>query len=187
MSEIREKNPAIVTDSPYEEAREEVEKKVGKDTMSSTEEAINKQRRKCTISDEMINMLVTQLQAELTNFALYRTFSTYFSVKGLDKLAEYWKARAKEEGLHHDWICNYLEDCDADFSYPEIPNIKVDITSDIYPFIKTVDREIETTGGINDLTNLAANMGDWATFSFLIGTLSDAKLVPEQVNFCLEI
>lgn len=188
MSSIRE-NPAIVSDAPYQEARKNVAANEGPDTMQGTEKAINKERRRCTISKEIINMLVTQLQAELTNFTLYKTFATYFGNKGLDKLAEYWEARAGEEHMHHEWICDYLRDCDADFQYPTIPNIKVDITTDIDPFAHTVDREIETTGGINDIATAAGNLGDWATVAFLLGQLKDdnSGLIPEQVNFCLEI
>ena len=157
--------------------------KEAEDSMTYTNKVIDKSRRICTLSQSMIEMLVKQLSAELANHSLYRTFANYFAVEGLPKLEEYFKERAKEEYLHHDWIYNYLSENDAIFQYPPVPPINVDITNRIMPFDATVDREIETTMGINLIVEQAKKEGDWATFQWLHGNdPQGGMLVKEQVE-----
>ncbi len=174
-------NPAAINEQPYQEAKKSGED--GPQTMNSTEEAINKARRKCTISDNMVKLLCTQMRAELSNYTLYNTFASYFNSEGLYKIEEYWKARADEENMHHKWIRNYLNMCDALIEYADVPPTKIDITDKIVPFADTVDREIETTGGINILMNAATKESDWATVAFLMGDDDEhGQLVREQVE-----
>lgn len=146
-----------------------------------------KARRKCTLSDEMVKMLVYQMAHELENHNLYKTFAAYFHRNDLPKLGIYYDERAAEENVHHQWIYNYLIECDAEFSYPPVPAINVDITDHLTPFRLTVDKEIETTLGINQIVNKAGEEGDWATFTFLTGDNPETgKLVLEQRN-CISL
>lgn len=183
MRVIENENPAVKDQKPYLEAEEIVKQAPGPDTMEGTERAINKERRECTISKSMVDLLVTQLRAELSNYTLYNTFSTYFNKQGLHKLAKYWEGRADEEDLHHKWILGYLHRCDALFTYPEVPATNIEISTKLMPFEATVDREIETTGGISNIVNAALGEGDWATFTFLMGDSDEeGKLVKEQIE-----
>lgn len=151
--------------------------------MAKTEASIDKSRRICTLSEEMIKMLVIQLGAELTNKHLYMTFANFFGTNGLPKLEEYFIKRADEEELHHRWIYWYLGYNDAEFQYPAIEPIKVNIPNFEYPFLATVDREIETTMGINKIVEQALSEKDWATFNWLHGTnKEEGMLVKEQVE-----
>lgn len=178
-------NPPVTTETPYEEADKNaasMENDKNEDVLSSTRKVIKSSRKKCSISEEVKTMLVAQLQAELTNYALYNSFAVWFETKGLDDLGKYYRARADEELVHHKWIMDYLSDCDADFNYPNIPNIDVDINDAVMPFELTVEREIETTGGINRIANQACKEGDWGTIAFLNGNYSDGKLIPEQIE-----
>lgn len=158
--------------------------KGAEDTMKYTNKVIDTSRRECTLSKEMIEMLVKQLSAELANHSLYRTFANYFAVEGLPKLQLYFEGRAKEEYLHHDWIYKYLTDNDAVFQYPTVPPINVEITDRVMPFDATVDREIETTMSINLIVDQALKEKDWATFQWLNADGDDdgAMLVKEQVE-----
>ena len=175
-------NTAADNEAPYKEAKQEVVNQDGPDTMTGTEEAIRKARRKCTISDNMVKLLCTQMRAELSNYTLYNSFASYFNKEGLHKISEYWKARADEENMHHKWIRNYLNICDAIIEYPDVPPTKIDVTDRVVPFADTVDREIETTGGINILMNAAVKESDWATVHFLMGSNDeDGQLIKEQV------
>lgn len=183
MRVIQNENPAVKDKEPYDEAREIATSEKGPETMEGTERAINKERRECTISKHMTDLLVTQLRAELSNYTLYNTFATYFNEQGLHKLAKYWEGRANEEDHHHKWILNYLHRCDAKFLYPEVPPTNVDITNRLMPFEATVDREIETTGGINFIVDEALKEADWATFTFLMGDSDEeGMLVKEQIE-----
>lgn len=145
-----------------------------------------KSRRDCTLSDEMVKTLIRQMQAELENYHLYRTFAGYFSRNDLPKLEEYWRGRANEENLHHNWIFNYLCECDAVFEYPEVRAINVDIPDHVSPFRMTVDREIETTMGIYRIVDQAAEEGDWLTFNWLhADDKENGRLVKEQLEIWL--
>lgn len=151
--------------------------------MSKTEASIDKSRRVCTLSEAMIKMLVIQLKAELTNKHLYMTFANFFGTNGLPKLEEYFIKRADEEELHHRWIYWYLSYCDAEFQYPAVEPINIEIPNFEYPFLATVDREIETTMGINKLVEQALSEKDWSTFNWLHGdSKEEGKLVKEQIE-----
>lgn len=141
------------------------------------------QRRQTSLSDELRDLFVRQLQHELKNFALYNSFSVYFSCKGLEKLGKYYKARADEELNHQQWIMGYLSDCDAVFEYPAIPvNENQKMTDYVTPFKMTVDREIETTEMIKEIADTAFKQGDWMTLTFLMGSYNNARLLPEQIE-----
>ncbi len=141
------------------------------------------QRRQSSLSENLRNLFVNQLQHELKNFTLYNSFAVYYRCKGLEKLGAYFKARADEELTHQEWIMTYLTECDASFEYPAIPvNETKAISNDIVPFELTVDREIETTEMLKNIANEAQKEGDWLTLSFLLGTAGTARLIPEQIE-----
>lgn len=151
--------------------------------MANTESYIDKSRRVCPLSKDIIDMLVTQLGAELSNHNLYKTFANYFGTNGLPKLEEYFLKRAEEEYLHHNWIYWYLSYNDASFTYPKVDAIDIDIPNHVFPFTATVDKEIETTMHINEIVDQAAKEKDWATFNWLNGSSKEeGQLVKEQVE-----
>ena len=178
-------NPPVKNEVPYQKAdnnASKIEKDNNEEVLESTEKVVKNSRKKCSISEKIKTMFVAQLQAELTNFSMYNSFAVWFETNGLDDLGKYYRARANEELNHHQWIMDYLSDCDADFKYPNIPNIDIDSNNAVQPFEITVDREIETTGGINRIASQACKEGDWGTISFLNGNYSDGKLIPEQIE-----
>lgn len=153
--------------------------------MKSAKKAMTlEQRRQTSLSSELRDLFVCQLQHELKNFTLYNSFSVYFSCKGLDKLGKYFKGRADEELLHQQWIMDYLTDCDADFQFPNIPvnESATGLKDDVEPFRLSVDREIETSEMIKEIADTAFEQGDWMTLSFLMGSYNTARLIPEQIE-----
>lgn len=146
-------------------------------------EKLDLKRRKCTLSDDMIRLMLRQLTHEMYNHNLYRSFANFYGVRGFQVLEQYYIDRAEEEKLHHDWVYGYLNECDAEFIYPEIPAISEKFEDMITPFQLTVDKEIQTTMEINEMVDLACDTSDWATFNWLNG--HDPKtgmLVNEQVE-----
>lgn len=144
--------------------------------------------RVCTLSDKMQKLLLRQLKHELENHNIYRTFANFFGTQGLTVLEEYYRLRAEEEKLHHDWIANYLNTCDVVYSYPEIPAVNYDLKSNVTPFQLTVDKEIETTMLIYEMVDLAQEEKDWRTWKWLMGDDDKSgRLIIEQVDFCLVI
>lgn len=136
---------------------------------------------KCALSETMIDVLVQQIQHELYNHNLYKTFANFFNVEGLVKLGTYYDARAKEELLHHQWIVDYLNANNVAFSYPAVPEISEVFEEYIEPFELTLYKEIETTKAISEIVDLAYSEQDWLTFNWLMRG-SGAKLVAEQIE-----
>lgn len=102
-------------------------------------------RKLCLVSTEVGNLLVTQLAHELKNFNLYMSFANYFGVEGISDLEHYYRKRAEEEMLHHQWIMDYLTEADFKFVYPQIDHNTEIFEDYVTPFRLTVEREILTT------------------------------------------
>ena len=145
------------------------------------EEKIEKLSKECTLENEIVELLVKQLQHELENQNIYYSFSVYFNKYGLTKLVKYWRDRAHEEYNHHLWCLNYLLECNADFEYPEVTAIKLDLEDRIEPFKLSVEIEEETTESVNKIYKKALEIGDSATIAFLMGVSSvEGHLISEQ-------
>lgn len=154
----------------------------GKKTVDTIPPA-NKGLERYLISDRMVEMLNNQLQDELVNHNLYRSFSLYYRSKGLFKLEKYFMLRAEEEMLHHNWIYGYLAYCGIPLQYPEIPAINIDVANELDPFKLTQEKEIETTGTINEIAKQCLAEGDFGTLCWLNGEGAvDGELIPEQTE-----
>lgn len=140
-----------------------------------------KQRSKGTLSDKMIELLLRQLWHELYNHNLYRSFAIFFGTQGLQVLENYYIDRSEEEKHHHDWVYQYLSDCDACIIYPQIPAIEEEWSDNVTPFELTVDAEIKTTMLINEMVDQALEEKDWTTFNWLMADNDKTgRLVREQ-------
>ena len=143
----------------------------------STTENLEKKVKKCRLSEKLGELLNRQLQHELENHNLYKTFSLYYSKKGLIKLSKYYNERAQEELDHSNWIFDYLIENDYIESYPIVKLDKIEIENNITPFELTLDVEIKTTNMIYDIVNQAQEDKEWITFNWLM-----KQLVPEQLE-----
>lgn len=142
---------------------------------------IDTARRKCTLSDKMIKMLVKQINHELFNKHVYQTFANYYNINHLPKLCKYYKMRAEEEQHHANWIIKYLNDCDANFSMPKVGEVNIVIKDLEQPFDLTVDLEIYTTQCINEIAVQSLQEVDLTTFNWLNHDSDEAgKLIMEQ-------
>lgn len=152
-------------------------------TPTSRMPKVDVKRRECTLSDEMQKLLLRQLKHELLNHNIYLTFANYFGTRGFVKLEEYFKLRAQEEYEHHSWINYWLNRNDVEFVYPAIEKYTEQIDSMEFPFLATVDLEVQTTKMVYDMVNQAFDEEDYATYNWLMS--HDSKtgmLVDEQVE-----
>jgi ferritin len=130
------------------------------------------------ISDPVSELLMRQIVHELQNYLLYNSFANYFAEQGIDSLYTYYKKRAAEEKVHHDWIFDYLTKGDCRIIYPNIPTLDIQtVESIIDPFLVTVEREIETTNMIYEIYEIAEKEKDFMTMSWLY-----EKLIKEQIE-----
>lgn len=136
-------------------------------------------RKAKLLSDAMEAILIKQAAHEMKNFILYNGFANYFAIEGIDTLDEYFHKRAEEEENHYYWIQNYLKDCDGMLIMPAIEANKelVNIPDMVYPFIATVEREIQTTNMIYAIKDLAISEKDYMTNVWL-----NEHLIREQIE-----
>ena len=134
-------------------------------------------RKLCLISQEIGQLLVKQLAHELKNYNLYQSFSNFYAIEGISDLEAYYKKRADEELLHHQWCLHYLTEADYKFTYPKIDENMETFSTYEDPFKLTVDREIQTTQMIYRIYEAAIAEKDYMTASWLYG-----KLIKEQIE-----
>lgn len=135
------------------------------------------------LSLKIKEMLINQLAHELRNHNLYMTFSNFYANKGLNLLSEYYKLRAEEEYIHHDWIRKYLMDNGINYKYPTIAEVDETFESLIDPIKLTVQVEEETTAMIYDIADQAVKESDHITIAWLNGNNSKfGALIIEQLE-----
>ena len=140
-------------------------------------------RRFCPMDEKLIEMFVEQISNERFNESLYRSFANYYSSEGLNKLHDYYVARANEEAKHATWIFNWLTYNDAEFQYPKVDEVNIEINDRKRPFAITVDQEIQTTDEINALIDRAFEVKDYQTIAWLNGNGPiEGNLCPEQAE-----
>lgn len=128
------------------------------------------------LSKEVSDLLLIQLGHEMENYLLYNTFANYFALQSIPALEEYYYKRAEEEKAHHDWILHYLGDADCVVKYPKL-NTDITVESLIFPFVFTINKEIETTQMIYKIAELALSEKDYMTWTWL-----NKHLIPEQIE-----
>ena len=64
MRVTKKENPELINQSPVEQIIDKVEKEEGKDITETTLKIINKSKRTCLISENLVTLFVVQLQAE---------------------------------------------------------------------------------------------------------------------------
>lgn len=129
----------------------------------------------CRISEEVGELLVTQMSNELYNHNLYLSMANFFALDGVIALEEYYKKRAIEEHVHFMWIYDYLNDVDYRFKVPPVVEITEVLEDTIEIFKETVLAEIKTSDDIDNIYNCAVKECDHHTRQWL-----DSKLIPEQ-------
>ena len=138
--------------------------------------------RECRLSKPMIDILVNQINNEMQNYGLYRSIQNLFALEGIADLEEYYRKRAMEEFNHQQWIIDYLNYQDAEYTMPAIDHHKDKVESMLQAFEVTVDAEIRTTAQIQAIYKLANEEGDTFTRLWLDDKLGLEQLEEESVS-----
>lgn len=134
-------------------------------------------RKLSLISPTVGELLVKQVAHELKNRNLYLSYANYFSVEGITDLDKYYRKRAEEENLHHQWIMDYLSEGDYKFTYPTVEKNTEVFEDYITPFKQTIDRELLTTEMIYAIYDAGTAERDYMLCSWLYD-----KLIKEQIE-----
>lgn len=149
------------------------------DVETDSKACISPRRRESYLSDEIAQMLITQVKNELNNHYLYLNFATWYDIASYFGQAAYFYHRAGEERNHAQWIMDYLNQADYLYAIPATDAEHIDIYQGKDPFsfateehvmdphTITLDREIQTTRDINAIMRKAVEMNDYITDHWL--------------------
>lgn len=130
-------------------------------------------RQSSLLSDHLVELLVKQVEHEVYNAHLYRTFASWCDANGLKNSTKIFNEQYEEEQGHAKQIWEYIQDCGVFVPFPKVDQIKVDeIDSDGKEIFKklfelSLEREILTTEDLKAIAKAALDEGDYITFIFL--------------------
>lgn len=119
------------------------------------------------LKEKMLNALNEQINAEQYSALLYLSMSAYFHDKGLPGFANWMYIQYQEELTHANKIFNYVVERGEKVELKAIQQMPVNWDGIIEVFEETLKHEQHVTSLINNLVDIALEVGDHATQSFL--------------------
>lgn len=119
------------------------------------------------ISKELQDGFNAQIGHEFAASVQYIGIAAYFKAENLELLADLFFEQAEEETEHGMKFVNYLLDTNGELSIPVIPKAKFDFISAEEAVEAALNWEIEVTGQINRLMDLAKGQNDHLAQYFL--------------------
>jgi len=119
------------------------------------------------IAPKMRDALNGQINAELYSSYLYLAMAAYFEDINLSGFANWMRVQAQEENMHAMKIYDYVAERGGRVLLKAIDEPPSEWESALAVFEVTYEHEQKVTGLINDLVDLARELRDHATESFL--------------------
>lgn len=119
------------------------------------------------LKEKMLKALNEQVNAEQYSALLYLSMSAYFSDMGLPGFANWMYIQYQEELTHANKIFNYIVERGGRAEVKAIEQMPTTWDGIIDAFEKTLEHEQMVTGLINKLMDIAVEVSDHATQSFL--------------------
>jgi ferritin len=119
------------------------------------------------ITDRLRDMLVRQIQSEVTAHVHYMGISVYFRKKSLDRWAKLFHKQAVEEAGHAQKIMDFLIDNDVDFDMPGVPGSKTSYESPLFACQSALKSEKRVSQQFQDMALAATEEKDFRVFQFL--------------------
>ena len=119
------------------------------------------------LKEKMLTALNEQINAEQYSALLYLSMSAWCNQKGLQGFANWMYVQYKEELTHANKFFNYVNDRGGKVVIKAIDQVDIDFESVIDVVEKTLAHEQKVTGLINNLVDIAFDVRDHATQSFL--------------------
>ncbi|MEI6275696.1 MAG: ferritin [Prolixibacteraceae bacterium] len=108
-----------------------------------------------------------QINAEFHSAYLYLSMSSYFQSVGMAGCANWMKVQYQEELAHATHFFDYVLERGGRVVLAPIAEVPVDFKNVMNVFEETLKHEVEVTGLINNLMDIAIAESDHATKSFL--------------------
>lgn len=119
------------------------------------------------LKEKMLKALNEQINAEQYSSLLYLSMSAYLNDKGLPGFANWMYIQYQEELTHANKIYKYIVERGSKVTLKAIDQMPIDFDGVIDIFEKTKAHEELVTSLINDLVDIAIEVRDHATQSFL--------------------
>lgn len=119
------------------------------------------------ISGPVADLLVRQIQSELTAHANYMAISVYFRRESLDEWGKLFHEQALEEAQHAGKIMGFLLDNEVPFDLPGIPGIRTDFPTALDAVRAAAASEAKVSGEFRTLARVAMENQDFTSFQFL--------------------
>ncbi len=133
------------------------------------------------ITDRMVEELNKQLNSELYSYYLYLAMAAYFDSINLKGFANWMKVQAKEEERHALKIYEHIVERGGRVKLYQINQPPVEWKTPLEAFEAAYSHEVEVTGKINQIVDLAQREKDYATENLLQWFVSEQ--VEEETSF----
>lgn len=119
------------------------------------------------LSEKVAALLNEQVNKEFYSAYLYLDFSNYYSERGLDGFANWYRIQAQEERDHAMLFYQYLHNNNAKVTLDAIAKPDKALDSDMAVLKAGLEHEKYVTGLIHDLYAAASDDKDFRTMQFL--------------------
>jgi ferritin len=138
------------------------------------------------LDKKMEDAINKQLNAELYSSYLYLSMAAFFESKDLSGFASWMRVQAQEELNHAMKFYDYLVQRGARVTLTRIEDPPDEWESPVALFEHVYEHEQMVTGLINNLVNLAIELGDHATNNFLQWYVAEQVEEEDSANGVLQ-
>lgn len=119
------------------------------------------------LNENVVKLLNDQIVKEFYSAYLYLDFSNFYSEKGLDGFANWYRIQAQEERDHALLFYDYMHNNNEKVTLGAIdaPNVTLDTLMD--PLKAGLEHEVYVTGLIHTIYAAAKDVNDFRTMQFL--------------------
>lgn len=132
------------------------------------------------ISETVQSSINRQINLEFASSQAYLAMSAYFETVNLTGFAHWFRIQSQEEIVHAMKFFDFVNDRGGRVTLGAISEPQVEFGSPLEAAQLALEHERKVTASINDIYNLAAREGDYATQSFLKWFLDEQ--VEEEKN-----
>jgi ferritin len=119
------------------------------------------------LNEKVSELLNDQINKELYSAYLYLDFANFYTAKGLDGFANWYRIQAKEEMDHAIGILNYLQDNDYVVTLSAIAKPDKELKNLEDPLHYALEHERYVTDLIHTIYGAAHDIHDYRTMKFL--------------------
>ncbi len=119
------------------------------------------------LTKRLADMLVDQIESELTAHQNYQAIAIYFQRQSLNRWGKLFHDQAIEEATHARKVIDFLIDQNIDFDLPALPRSKTSFKSGLDAVKLTLESEQRVTGRFEAMAKAAVEEADHTALQFL--------------------